>query len=92
LTPDEQTSVTVPGVTVLETVVVYALIPLAILGGLALMTLWPKSVWGPRYRPGQPWEHPPVWWTANPKDVGRPPAAGGETSATAERGGAHGDW
>lgn len=92
MTPGEQTSVTVPGVTVLETVLFYALIPLAILGGLALWTLWPKSVRRPRYRPGQPWEYPPVWWTANPESVGRPPAAGGESSERAGRGGAHGSW
>lgn len=76
--------------TVLETVLVYALIPLAILGGLAMWTLWPKFVRGSRYRPGQPWEHPPVWWTANPEDVGSSPAA--ESSVAAGRGGAHGSW
>lgn len=91
MTPGGQKSVTVPGVTVLETVLVYALIPLLILGGLALWTLWPKSVRGPRYRPGQPWEHPAVWWTTNPEAVGKPPA-GGETSQRAGRGGAHGSW
>lgn len=78
--------------TVLETVLVFALIPLMILGGLALLTLWPKSARRPRYRPGQRWEHPPVWWTANAESVGKPPADGGESSERAGRGGAHGSW
>ncbi len=90
--PGEPTSVTVPGVTVLENVVVFALIPLTILGGLALLTLWPKSVRVSRYRPGQPWEHEPVWWTANPESVGSPPATDGETSVRTGRGGARDSW
>ena len=41
--------------TVVETVSVFALIPLGIYGVIMLLTLWPKFARGPRYRPGQPW-------------------------------------
>ncbi|MQA16256.1 MAG: hypothetical protein GEV09_19545 [Pseudonocardiaceae bacterium] len=79
--------------TTLETVLVFAGGPLAILGVLALLTLRPTSARAPRYRPGQGWDHPPVWWTADPDAVGatRSPA-GLETTAHTARGGARGTW
>ncbi|SHG90450.1 aa3-type cytochrome oxidase subunit CtaJ [Streptoalloteichus hindustanus] len=64
---------------VVETVVVFALIPLGIYGVITLLTLWPKFTRGPRYRPGQEWEYEPVWWTANPAGLGVP--AGGHGGA-----------
>jgi hypothetical protein len=92
-------------VTVVETITVYALIPLGIYGVIALLTLWPKFTRGPRYRPGQPWEYPPLWWSANPAGVGAPgalPRAGqgaewaeeGTAAKPADtaRGGASGSW
>ena len=91
--------------TVVETVSVFALIPLGIYGVIMLLTLWPKFARGPRYRPGQPWEYPPLWWSANPAGVDAPEAlsqAGqgaekAEEAAAAEpartaRGGARGSW
>ncbi|WP_189059516.1 aa3-type cytochrome oxidase subunit CtaJ [Longimycelium tulufanense] len=83
---------------VVETVAVFALIPLAIYGVITLMTLWPKFTRGPRYRPGQEWEYEPVWWTANPAGLGASTAAvpAGETGAgvpaATARGGARGNW
>ncbi|MCG8917098.1 hypothetical protein L6E12_15005 [Actinokineospora sp. PR83] len=56
--------------TPVETVLVLAVIPLAIYGVIALLTLREKFARSPRYRPGQEWEHPPVWWTANPGGLG----------------------
>jgi hypothetical protein len=55
-------------VSVVQTVLVYAVIPLAIYGAVALLTR-DRTARAPRYRPGQPWDHPPVWWTANPAGV-----------------------
>ena len=51
---------------VVQTILVYVLIPAAIYGAIALMTLWPKFARAPRYRPGQPWTYEPLWWSANP--------------------------
>ncbi|MDQ3989916.1 MAG: hypothetical protein M3291_12115 [Actinomycetota bacterium] len=78
--------------TAVESVLLLVLVPLAILGVLALLTLRPKFARAPRYRPDQDWEHPPVWWTATPDAVGsRAPAELDRTIRTA-RGGAGGSW
>jgi hypothetical protein len=53
-------------VTVWQTVLVYVVIPAGIYGVIALLTLAPGSARTPRYRPGQPWNYPPVWWTGSP--------------------------
>ena len=83
---------------VAETLLVFALIPLAIYGVIALLTLWPKFARTPRYRPGQDWDYEPVWWTANPAGVGARVNHSAPASATATqpvrtaRGGARGSW
>jgi hypothetical protein len=82
-------------VNAIETILVFALVPLAIYAAVSALTLRSKAT-APRYRPGQPWEFAPVWWSANPEGVGRP--AGGEqspadgTEARTARGGARGSW
>lgn len=85
------------GVSVFETILVFAVIPLAIYGVVALLTLRSKFVSPPRYRPGQEWEYPPVWWGANPKglDSSHSHGAPGTDSQAADagvRGGARGSW
>jgi hypothetical protein len=88
-------------VTVLQTIGVYVLIPLALYGVLSLFTLWPRISRGPRYRPGQEWPHEPVWWTGNPEGIGTGPlpvGSGRPVSITravprsTARGGARGNW
>jgi hypothetical protein len=88
------------GVSVVETILVFALIPLGIYAVVALLTLRERVTKAQRYRPGQPWDHPPVWWTANPAGVGperaglattQTPPAGGTARRTA-KGGARGSW
>lgn len=76
-----------------ESVLILVLVPAVILAGLAVMTLWPKFERAPRYRPGDEWDHPPVWWTAEPEAVGEStaPAELDRTIPTA-RGGARGTW
>ncbi|OZM71577.1 hypothetical protein CFN78_18765 [Amycolatopsis antarctica] len=80
---------------IVETILVFALIPLAIYGAFSLGTLRSKFAGTPRYRPGQEWEHPPLWWSANPDGVGArdtaAPDAAGAGRPTA-RGGARGSW
>lgn len=92
-----EASDTLTGVNVVETILVYAVIPGAIYFVVGAATLRKKFSGTPRYRPGQPWEYPAMWWTANPDGVGagHGPAvdvnaapAGASTAA----GGARGKW
>lgn len=80
-------------VSVVQTLLIYAVIPLAIYGLVALLTLRDKGARAPRYRPGQPWEYAAVWWTANPAgaDASAVPTGGGKPRPTA-KGGARGSW
>ena len=53
---------------VAETVLVYAVIPLAIALVLAALVFLPGGhKKRPRYRPGQPWEHEPIWYEPHPE-------------------------
>jgi hypothetical protein len=54
------------GVSVVETILIFAVIPLAVVLLFALLTLVPGRVKKARYKPGQAWEHPPVWWEPHP--------------------------
>jgi hypothetical protein len=80
-------------VSVVQTILVYAVIPLGIYGLVALLTLRDKFARAPRYRPGQAWDYPTVWWTANPAgaDASAVPTGGGKPRRTA-KGGARGSW
>jgi hypothetical protein len=50
-------------VTVAETLLVYAVAPLLLVAVLAALTLRPDpKARRRRYRPGQPWEHEPLWY------------------------------
>jgi hypothetical protein len=50
-------------VTVAETLLVYAVVPLVIVAVMAALTLRPDpKTRRRRYRPGQPWEHEPLWY------------------------------
>ncbi|HEV7649162.1 MAG TPA: hypothetical protein VGP26_13470 [Actinophytocola sp.] len=80
---------------VVETLLIYAAIPLCIYGVIALLTLRGKFARTPRYRPGQPWDHPAVWWTANPAGVGTQTDAvptGSKGAKRTAKGGARGSW
>lgn len=80
---------------IVETIVIFVLIPAGVFGVVALITLRPKFAGAPRYRPGQAWEYPPMWWSANPDAIGaggpHPEVSSGETPGTAA-GGARGNW
>jgi hypothetical protein len=54
------------GVSVVETILIFAVIPLAVVLLFALLTLVPGRVRKARYKPGQAWEYPPVWWEPHP--------------------------
>jgi hypothetical protein len=79
-----------------ETVLVFVVIPAAIYGAVALLTLRERAAKTPRYRPGQDWDYPPVWWTANPTGAAQP-AHSTDEEDTAQHartawGGARGSW
>jgi hypothetical protein len=54
-------------VTVVETLLVFVGAPLAIVVLLALLIFLPAGRTRTRYRPGQPWEHEPVWYEPHPE-------------------------
>lgn len=83
---------------VAETILVFVGIPLAIVLLLALLIFAPGGRKRPRYRPGQPWEHAPVWYEPHPQATGNHGATahaaieGGTASAAGPLGGARGTW
>ena len=79
--------------TIVETLLVYAVIPGGSVALLAVMTMARRPNRPVRYKPGQSWDHPPVWWTANPAGL---PASGDaeplRSGADVVGGGARGTW
>jgi hypothetical protein len=62
-----------------EIILVFVGIPLAVFLVLALLIFLPGGRKRSRYKPGQPWNHAPVWYEPHPEHG---PAAGhGETKA-----------
>ncbi|WP_410569578.1 hypothetical protein [Amycolatopsis sp. cmx-4-61] len=82
---------------VVETILVFAVIPLAIYGLAGLLTLRRRSGGAPRPRSGQAWDYPAMWWSANPEGAG---TGHGHTAiensapegAPTAAGGARGNW
>ncbi|MFZ0876504.1 MAG: hypothetical protein WAN20_18600 [Pseudonocardiaceae bacterium] len=79
--------------TSLEVILVLAGAPLAIMILLGLLTVRPKFTRPRRYRPGEPWNHPPVLWTANPEALRDGTTQHRSRDGSGEaRGGARGNW
>ena len=58
---------------VIETVLIYGVIPLAVFVILAVLTLLPgRGNDKTKYRPGQPWQHEAVWYEPHPDVPGVP--------------------
>jgi hypothetical protein len=75
-------------VTIIQTILVFVVAPAALYGLIALFVFVPgRSKRRARYRPGQPWEHPPQWWAGD-----EPVVASGTVTSGATRGGARGSW
>ena len=70
-------------------VLVYVVIPLGIFAVIALFAVLPSALRRPRYRPGRPWQHDPLWFNG-PDDPDKA-LAGARPGATA-RGGASAEW
>jgi hypothetical protein len=87
-------------VTVVETILVFAGIPLAIILLLALLIFVPGGRKRSRYKSGQPWEHEPIWYEPHPDGPagGHGPQAAltagssGHSPAGGPLGGARGTW
>jgi hypothetical protein len=82
---------------VVQTILVFVLIPAGGYGVIALLTVWPAFARGPRYRSGEPWTYDPVWWSASgvvdPRQTGRPDeSTPTDPSLRTARGGARGNW
>lgn len=75
---------------VLETVLIFVVPAVGLYALITLAVVGPRLARRPRYRVGQPWPYPPLWWTANPKGAELPPAEG--HAVAGERGGARGSW
>lgn len=81
-----------------QTILVFIVTPAVIYGLLGLLTMRSKFASTPRYRPGQDWTYPPVWWSAHPAGLGdghgaASAGAGAEkASGPMTLGGARGTW
>lgn len=69
--------------TAAETILVFVGAPLAVVLLLVLLTIGPAARnRRPRYKPGQPWTHEPVWYEPHPEATGHGSDHGdGETTA-----------
>jgi hypothetical protein len=67
----------------------YVVIPLAIFGVIAFFSALPSMLRRPRYRPGRPWKHDPLWFGApdDPDSAVADARPGGSA-----RGGASAEW
>ena len=70
-------------------IAIYILIPLGIFLVIALLATLPSMLRRPRYRPGRPWQHDPMWF--NGPDDPEKALVGARPRATA-RGGASAEW
>jgi hypothetical protein len=53
-------------VNIAEVILIYACIPLAVVLIVSALVFGPGYVRKPRYRPGEPWQHEPVWYGPHP--------------------------
>lgn len=68
--------------TVAETILVFVGAPLAVFLVLALLTIGPGvRNRRPRYKPGQPWNHDPIWYEPHPEATGHGGGHGDDAQA-----------
>lgn len=91
-------SATVFAVSVVQTLLVLAVLPAAIYGLISLIVLWPTFN-RVRYRAGQAWDFAAVFWVANPASGPASALGKDEDRETVQnplpdtaRGGASGNW
>ena len=77
------------GLTALETIALYVLVPGAIVAVIALLAWLPGVARGARYRPAQGWDAAPVWFAGPPNPT---EAVASAQTGDVTRGGASGSW
>jgi len=82
---------------VIETVMVFACIPLAVVLVITALVYGRSALHQPnRYRPGKPWTYPPAWYVPHPDAVADSvpdhAAIEGSHTRTVAAGGASGEW
>ena len=77
------------GISPLETIALYLLIPAAIMAVIAAAVLLPGAVRGARYRPTRGWDAPPMWFAGPPNPT---EAVASASTGDITRGGASGSW
>ena len=71
------------------TIAIYLLIPLGVFALIAFFSALPSMLRRPRYRPGRPWKHDPLWFAGpDDPDAALQRARPGSTA----RGGASAEW
>ena len=88
---------TVCSMTVVETALIFAAIPLGVLAVIVFLVYGRSALHQPnRYRPGKPWPYAPAWYVPHPDALeGAVPervAIEGSSGATKWAGGANGEW
>jgi hypothetical protein len=83
--------------TVIETVLVFAGIPLGIIALIAFAVYGRTALHQPnRYRPGRPWPYRAAWYVPHPEALpghsDGHTAIAGQSAAAAAAGGASGEW
>jgi hypothetical protein len=81
-----------PGISALETLLLFVLIPgalLLVIGGLAWVTGSTRST---RYRPARGWDAAPVWFAGPPNPTEAVASAAADETVSAGKGGASGSW
>jgi hypothetical protein len=78
--------------TITETLLIYAGVPLAAAGVLALLVFGASARRAPRYRPGRPFAFSPVWFLAAPTDSAAKKRSMAEIRPATRKGGARGTW
>lgn len=83
--------------TVIQTVLVFGGIPLAVIALIMFAVYGRAALHQPnRYRPGRPWLYPAAWYVPHPDSLpGQDSprlAIEGETATTVAAGGASGEW
>jgi hypothetical protein len=85
-------------VNVAETILVFAGIPLLIVGIMAALIFLPGGRKRPRWKSGQPWEHAAIWYEPHPDGLAGPgshaalPAGSSGHAPAGPLGGARGTW
>jgi hypothetical protein len=71
------------------TILLFVVLPLAVFLAIATLAALPSLLKRPRYRPGKPWEHDPLWF-AGPDDPER--AIARALAGVSAKGGASAEW